>query len=285
MSDTHLCSGCDTTFSMRGYQSHLLQTRDPLCRAVFEGLTGNKTSQTSQLLEQAAANSSDKAVEDNDDNFQVDVNMEGDLAEENRNFQVEEGLQLDDEENHEDDSEFEDIGDMDVEWTGWEQPRDGAPQEDARENEPADIRSDVDTSTRSNHEEESGSDNDHLQQKLDCFIIGDGYGVKPAVRVLYTDKYPSSRAGKPLSHEISRDSVYNTSLGGGDNPWAPFHSKKDWEVARWAKLRGVGSTAFSDFLAIDGVSFRNLLSMIIPLKFTFKRFATPSICHTRTRKN
>ncbi|PPQ81967.1 hypothetical protein CVT26_004198 [Gymnopilus dilepis] len=38
----------------------------------------------------------------------------------------------------------------------------------------------------------------------------------------------------------------------------------DWKVAQWAKLRGVGSTAFSDLLAIDGVcealksSFKNL---------------------------
>jgi hypothetical protein len=28
----------------------------------------------------------------------------------------------------------------------------------------------------------------------------------------------------------------------------------DWKVAHWAKLRGPGSTAFSDLLNIDGVS-------------------------------
>lgn len=38
------------------------------------------------------------------------------------------------------------------------------------------------------------------------------------------------------------------------NPWAPFVSRLDWEVAQWAKLRGSGSTAFSDLLAIEGVS-------------------------------
>jgi hypothetical protein len=38
------------------------------------------------------------------------------------------------------------------------------------------------------------------------------------------------------------------------NPWAPFASKMDWEVAKWAKLQGAGSTAFSDLLVIDGVS-------------------------------
>ncbi|KAJ3769430.1 hypothetical protein FB446DRAFT_812086 [Lentinula raphanica] len=45
--------------------------------------------------------------------------------------------------------------------------------------------------------------------------------------------------------------------------WAPFTSKMDWELAHWAKLRGAGSTAFSDLLAIEGVgealglSYRN----------------------------
>jgi hypothetical protein len=36
--------------------------------------------------------------------------------------------------------------------------------------------------------------------------------------------------------EESRDYRYSAALGGGDNPWALFNSKKDWEVARWAKL-------------------------------------------------
>ncbi|KAJ3859414.1 hypothetical protein EV359DRAFT_75619 [Lentinula novae-zelandiae] len=37
------------------------------------------------------------------------------------------------------------------------------------------------------------------------------------------------------------------------NRWAPFTSRMDWEVAHWAKMRGTGSTAFSDLLAIHGV--------------------------------
>ncbi|KAJ4471753.1 hypothetical protein C8J55DRAFT_375236, partial [Lentinula edodes] len=47
------------------------------------------------------------------------------------------------------------------------------------------------------------------------------------------------------------------------NPWAPFQSRIDWEVARWAKMRGPSSTAFSELLEIDGVckalglSYRN----------------------------
>ncbi|KAJ7190828.1 hypothetical protein GGX14DRAFT_381775 [Mycena pura] len=38
-----------------------------------------------------------------------------------------------------------------------------------------------------------------------------------------------------------------------DNPWRPYKSRIDWAVARWGKLRGSTSTAFSDLLAIDGL--------------------------------
>ncbi|KAI0736336.1 hypothetical protein C8Q72DRAFT_985880 [Fomitopsis betulina] len=48
-----------------------------------------------------------------------------------------------------------------------------------------------------------------------------------------------------------------------ENPYAPFASRLDWEITHWAKLRGSGSTAFSDLLAIEevherlGLSYKN----------------------------
>ncbi|KAG1879758.1 hypothetical protein F4604DRAFT_1879992 [Suillus subluteus] len=50
---------------------------------------------------------------------------------------------------------------------------------------------------------------------------------------------------------------------GYDNPYFPFCSQTEWEIARWSKLRGPSSTAFTDLLAIEGVpeslglSFKN----------------------------
>ncbi|KIK34139.1 hypothetical protein CY34DRAFT_26919 [Suillus luteus UH-Slu-Lm8-n1] len=43
------------------------------------------------------------------------------------------------------------------------------------------------------------------------------------------------------------------SQDGDSGVWVPFTSHIDYEVARWAKLRGQGSTAFSDLLNIEGV--------------------------------
>ncbi|KAF8258517.1 hypothetical protein EI94DRAFT_1774184 [Lactarius quietus] len=50
---------------------------------------------------------------------------------------------------------------------------------------------------------------------------------------------------------------------GTTNVYAPFLSKTDWEIARWAKLRGPGSTAFSELTSIKGLglSFKNTRSL------------------------
>ena len=56
------------------------------------------------------------------------------------------------------------------------------------------------------------------------------------------------------------DVRYAHAIHGQTNPWAPFQSRNDWEVARWAKLRGKGSNAFNELLAIPGV--RSILKII-----------------------
>ncbi|KAG2085581.1 uncharacterized protein F5147DRAFT_792834 [Suillus discolor] len=54
--------------------------------------------------------------------------------------------------------------------------------------------------------------------------------------------------------------AYGAHLANDDNPYHPFNSQIKWEVARWAKVRGATSTAFTDLLSIDGVSERLGLS-------------------------
>ncbi|EKM83117.1 hypothetical protein AGABI1DRAFT_35141 [Agaricus bisporus var. burnettii JB137-S8] len=39
-----------------------------------------------------------------------------------------------------------------------------------------------------------------------------------------------------------------------DNLYAPFSSKREWEIAKWAKLQGTTSTAFTDLIKIEGVA-------------------------------
>jgi hypothetical protein len=79
---------------------------------------------------------------------------------------------------------------------------------------------------------------------------------KPVIR-LFNDR-PDRNAGAPLpnqtktGYETYQDALPNSNAV--PNVWAPFASKIDWEVARWAKLRGPGSTALSELLRIEGVS-------------------------------
>ncbi|KAH9058056.1 hypothetical protein EDB87DRAFT_1675459 [Lactarius vividus] len=46
----------------------------------------------------------------------------------------------------------------------------------------------------------------------------------------------------------------------GDSVWTPFQSQRDWEVARWAKMRGPSSSAVTELLAIPEVVERLGLS-------------------------
>ncbi|KAJ7312551.1 hypothetical protein DFH08DRAFT_791323 [Mycena albidolilacea] len=71
------------------------------------------------------------------------------------------------------------------------------------------------------------------------------------------EKYPGHYAGMPISPTRAQGSeeAYQSSLRNPKEtgPYTPFTSKMDWEIAKWAKLRGSGSTAFTDLLNIDGV--------------------------------
>lgn len=74
--------------------------------------------------------------------------------------------------------------------------------------------------------------------------------IKPIVQ-----EFPG-RAGEAIEENIeSGYQGYKRSLGGNphDNPYAPFTSKIDWEMAHWAKMRGPGSTAVTELMGIEDV--------------------------------
>lgn len=114
------------------------------------------------------------------------------------------------------------------------------------------------------------ADNDLAQQLrqdrvvAEGLLIGkEGLGPKPAAITKFSDKYTSSQCGQPITHSECIDSRYELHVNGTGNPWAPFLSKMEWEVSRWAKLRGPSSTAFSELLAIEGVSFSLIFFFIL----------------------
>ncbi|KAJ6611025.1 hypothetical protein B0H10DRAFT_2193152 [Mycena sp. CBHHK59/15] len=73
-------------------------------------------------------------------------------------------------------------------------------------------------------------------------------------------EFTDGDAGAPLRRGEAGYDHYMADLGDPANTWAPFTSKLEWELAQWAKLRGPGSTAFTDLLKISGVTERLGLS-------------------------
>lgn len=118
---------------------------------------------------------------------------------------------------------------------GWEPPRPAGDEEDI---EMADlVTADTDTPPAPRENRKIAEDRFHL---------------KPII-----ESFPGGHAGKPISPErsVSAQERYGDALGNSNNIYAPFASKMDWDVAQWAKLRGSGSTAFTDLLKIEGVSY------------------------------
>ena len=116
----------------------------------------------------------------------------------------------------------------------WEPHQEGAPHlevEDGNHDDGSQARN-IKVWLNSDKEENDLDGEGDKQHNISQFIIGEGYGVKPVVRVWYTDKYPNSWAGQPLSHEESGNSRYASALGGGDNLWASFNLKKDCEMGQ-----------------------------------------------------
>ncbi|KAI0753003.1 hypothetical protein C8Q80DRAFT_1217332 [Daedaleopsis nitida] len=77
---------------------------------------------------------------------------------------------------------------------------------------------------------------------------------------------PALHAGAPIDPECHPTvyKQYQSSVdASGTNPYAPFKSRIDWELAKWAKMRGPGSTAVTELLQIEdlvsllGLSFKN----------------------------
>jgi hypothetical protein len=67
--------------------------------------------------------------------------------------------------------------------------------------------------------------------------------------------FPLSKAGAPITNiqDTPGYDSYKTCLNDSDNPWDPFLSQLDWELAYWAKRCGPSATAFTALLKIEGV--------------------------------
>ena len=71
----------------------------------------------------------------------------------------------------------------------------------------------------------------------------------------YVVKFKKGKAGTvyPNHNCIDENTAYTSQVGNLDNPFSPFSSKIEWEIAHWAKTRGPTSTSFTELMSIEGV--------------------------------
>ena len=77
--------------------------------------------------------------------------------------------------------------------------------------------------------------------------------------------FPGQRAGEVLLEGIPTMMEHENNLGGPTpNPYFPFNSEINWELAKWARLRGPSATSFTELLQINGVCLTPSLSPKFP---------------------
>lgn len=71
----------------------------------------------------------------------------------------------------------------------------------------------------------------------------------------YIEAYPRP-AGTPKARGMARFGAYRQEqVERGEEPWAPFESEAEWELARWLMTSGVSQNKINDFLKLNKVMF------------------------------
>ena len=236
------CPGCSKTFTASGLSNHLAQTRNTECISARDA--------AHQAGSTPCKSPSPPALPEDFDIDAEPVLFEGDY------FGSYTDADFDDDHpdsgSYPSDSDPEDDDDLneEVETQGWEPPprsldtalRDLAPAMDDTPDRPESEWPDSNSAAERRAAEES------LRRTRNTFVASfplDSAGAP----------IPPSQCSAEIRERVSYEHYQHRVHGTKQNPYAPFTCRRDWEIAKWAKMRGPGSTSLSDLLAIDGVCF------------------------------
>lgn len=222
-----ICLGCGRTFSHFGHISHLKQTRNRPCRAIAEH------AHEAQLAQ---------AISSSETMFEETPAPDGDL-----------------------------FGTYDADEMPWPSLA-GSSSPRFRHDTHLDTSADEDdvlmngpdgpSTAGSQDTDDEDSDKSGEGESDDEEVLHETEGTS-FTRVneshIMIETFPSQYGDAGIAMEKGSGSLYKKyKLRGNDhqedNMYAPFKSKLDWDFARWAKLRGPGSTATNELLNINGVS-------------------------------
>lgn len=248
------CPGCSTPFTSTAARArHISQSQDPRCVSYYRSVWLPSTFPTplranaidhgfSPIPNSRSGPFANEISEDIEMIYVSDISPDPiPFSSNNTPADIEDGinnttevLHFDDSETDYQEEEFGDAYQAALE-TAWEVPRRSAtthPVEDEIER-PYNDRSDS-TTAEDQHNHRQFQDNLRFTPEV----------------IRYSDMFPESSAGQTIPAPSDSGSTDDES----HNLWAPFNSAIDSGIACWAKMRGQGSTAFSELLQVDGVS-------------------------------
>lgn len=250
--ETGQCSGCMKTFTQSGLEKHLSQTRKPACLKFrhLRNLALLLVQQPRPEAPENLANSDHHALPP----FPEDVDMDappvpfegdfyGDYADDFFDDADEQHPPVSSEDSHSSSDDDDDDDDDDLDAPSWERPPCDIPTPT--------LLSSTYPATPANSTPGPPLPTSERRAQAEASVR----------RKTFIVRYPSETAGAPISDSApvsNAHASYRNALECDDNTpeanvYYPFASRLDWQVARWAKLRGPGSTAFDDLLGIEEV--------------------------------
>ncbi|KAJ3989298.1 hypothetical protein F5890DRAFT_1570502 [Lentinula detonsa] len=247
------CHGCDKTFVGGNFLRHLRKTKEPNCLEYGKSIGKHQVdAQTAELLDSLLRGSSQAipSQEQKQMGAPIVVDLSGDFF-----------------------GDYDGLNDVDMDM-GVDPPQ--IEISVGTVDDVLDLEDDGD-----DFEDEDEEDNWEPPHNSGSFThspspelkFPEGYFDEPL-------QLPKSRAPiESQGMDVDENTQYFRNLNAEANIWAPFGSEIEWEIARWAKLRGPTSTALTELLAIDtvceklGLSYRNTnqLNAIIDTKLPFMR--------------
>ncbi|KAG2078736.1 hypothetical protein BDR04DRAFT_1124421 [Suillus decipiens] len=251
------CEDCHFTFTESGYSCHLVQTSNPGCISIYDELHNYTPSQCLTTPSEAESWSvpDAKCTSENDIHGHSSDIVEWPLDNVD-----------DDDDDDDDDEEVKGEGWVAEQEADWEAPIEGGASDEPVINDGKILMEEDLPAAADLHDQCTHCHDAELPLHQDPYIVT--FPLRSAGAVIESNPGSDSDNSKSDLDESMMATgkhgyhAYCDKLG-NKSIWAPFTSRIDYKVAHWAKLRGQGSTAFSELLDIDGVcdklnlSYRN----------------------------
>ena len=251
-----ICPGCGLAFKCSRISHHVCQSKNPHCR--LPDISRQPEDQDNNPGTMSVSGSAMTNRDENEpgDRLRPSVDPLGDLFGDYADY---EGLDLGE------DNEGDQVIDHDTEGEGPEVPLD--PQEEEEEEEEAELHKAIlAEEDRLELEQPGGLPGDSIEQEAgdapseeaQAPFRSRGGFERPLSNRPQVVEFSNRNAGTVYgrAHQNANQDYHRAvSNTGSPNIYAPFSSRLDWEVVRWAKMRGPGSNAVTELLSIEGVRF------------------------------